>query len=297
MESNKFAAAAYSLTPWPPKPGTQSPSRLLAVLRGVAVIAVTLLSFPGALWYYARSGGGASREAIWRRQAISFVQTWSRRVLRVLGVRVRASGPLPPEGALILPNHMGYLDILVFGSLMPAVFLSRVEIRGWPVIGTLIRMSGHLFIDRNRLRDVSRINEEIAALLRQRFRLIAFIEGTSGSGADVLPFRSSLTNAAYLAKCPVVPAAIRYDRSDPSISVEADVAYWGEHAFGSHLPRLFGLRGIVADVTFGAPIDPLPESRQQLAAEARNRVRALYFSDRPVPPDPADSAPPPTPGA
>ena len=55
--------------------------------------------------------------------------------LRLFGLRVTQSGSPPGEcePALVLSNHVSWLDIIVLGSLRPLSFVAKSEIAGWPV--------------------------------------------------------------------------------------------------------------------------------------------------------------------
>ena len=65
-----------------------------------------------------------------------WLSRWSRRLLRVLAVRVAGLG-LPPQCGLLVSNHLGYLDVLVLAAVQPCVFVAKAEVRHWPVLGVL----------------------------------------------------------------------------------------------------------------------------------------------------------------
>src|SRR5919198_412430 len=76
--------------------------------------------------------------ALWLQQAC-------RRVLRILNVKIHTEGPIPLHG-LMACNHLSYLDILVISTIPPAVFISKSEVKRWPVFGWFAQLSGTLFI-------------------------------------------------------------------------------------------------------------------------------------------------------
>src|SRR5689334_5567414 len=88
-----------------------------------------------ALADYHRSGG--SRQSL--AQRAEWLHRASASGLRRLGIEVKYKGPLP-EAGLIVSNHLSYLDILVFSSVMPCVFVSKAEVRSWPVFGMMATM-------------------------------------------------------------------------------------------------------------------------------------------------------------
>ena len=124
-----------------------------------------------------------------------WVQRHSRRVLKIFKLEPRVAGPVPTRG-LLVSNHLGYLDILVLASITPAVFVSKREIKSWPVVGWLAQMGGTLFVNRERRVQVGRVNDEIQAALNQGALVVLFPEGTSSNGQTVLPFKSSLLEPA-----------------------------------------------------------------------------------------------------
>ena len=101
---------------------------------------------------------------------------------------VSASGPLPASG-LIVSNHLSYLDILFYASLMPCIFVSKSEVLSWPLFGILARCGGTIFVERSRAHGVDEPARRIAAALTLGIPVVLFPEGTSTDGRTVLPFR------------------------------------------------------------------------------------------------------------
>src|SRR5215510_7916056 len=119
------------------------------------------------------------------RSRAQWLQQACRRVLRVLDVKIKTQGPIPLKGLLVC-NHLSYLDILVISTITPAVFISKSEVKRWPVFGWFARMSGTLFVERGRRADVSRLNLEVEYVLDAGGLVVLFPEGTSSDGRDVL---------------------------------------------------------------------------------------------------------------
>ena len=128
---------------------------------------------------------------------------------------------------------------------------------------------------RGRLRGVHEANRLVTERLTQGLSVCAFLEGTSSGGGAVMPFHSSLIQPAIDAGVPVVPAALRWQATDPAIDIAEDVAYWGDHTLAPHLWRVLGLRGLRVDVTFGAPSSSGGQDRKTLAGTAHDSVCAL----------------------
>lgn len=58
-------------------------------------------------------------------------------LVRCLPLRVRVHGQLPGQTALWLSNHVSWCDIPLLGALQPLTFLSKAEVRAWPLAGWL----------------------------------------------------------------------------------------------------------------------------------------------------------------
>ncbi|HZI31470.1 MAG TPA: lysophospholipid acyltransferase family protein, partial [Candidatus Binatia bacterium] len=84
----------------------------------------------------------------------------SRRHLRIFGYSADVSGPIPKSG-LLVSNHLSYLDILAIASTTPAVFVSKAEVRHWPLFGWFAAIAGTVFVDRTRRTQVGEVNQEI----------------------------------------------------------------------------------------------------------------------------------------
>jgi 1-acyl-sn-glycerol-3-phosphate acyltransferase len=152
----------------------------------------------------------------------------------------------------LVSNHLSYVDVVVFASQFHCLFVAKKDVESWPIIGTLCRSVGTVFIDRRNRRDLTRVNDGIAQALEDGCGVILFPEGTSTKGSSVLPFRSSLLEAAAIQGFPVSSAAVSYRvlADDPPASLS--VCWWGDMTFGSHFAELLQLRRIEATVSFGS---------------------------------------------
>jgi 1-acyl-sn-glycerol-3-phosphate acyltransferase len=228
-----------------------------------ATLAAVTVDFGFQLWL-----AGKSRDL---RARCEWTSRSARKLMRCVNLRPHYSGE-PPRAGLLVSNHLGYLDILVLAARQPAVFVSKADVRGWPVLGFLTRLAGTLFVRRERRTDVSPLNNQVVALLRAGFVVVVFPEGTSSDGHKVLPFFSSLLEPAVAGGCAVTPAFIRYELAGGS--VEDEVCYWRDMTFGPHFLNLLTKREIRAHVRFG-PARPAGDDRKQLARELQQAVRNL----------------------
>lgn len=137
------------------------------------------------------------------------VSWWHQRLLDILHVEVAQTGHRPQPPALLVSNHVSWLDIPVLGSLTHSNFLSKDEVRRWPVIGWLAAASGTLFIRRG-AGEAGSIARQIADHLASDGLLTLFPEGTTTDGSEVRPFFPRLFASAIETGAPVVPVALRY---------------------------------------------------------------------------------------
>lgn len=211
------------------------------------------------------------------------IRWWANRLLRVLGVRVQtAMPPSLPGGALLVCNHVSWLDIYLILASCRVHFVSKSEVRRWPVVGWLAHRTGTLFLERGRRADTARINAEMTALLRQGRWVAMFPEGTTSDGRGLRRYLPSLLQPAVALDCPVVPAALRYRDLDGRYS--AAPAYVDDISLWNSLKRIVDEPGLVAELHFGPPIQPDGHRRTLAASAEAATARLLGLA-------PADSSP------
>ncbi len=198
----------------------------------------------------------------------------SRRHLKIFGYSADVAGDIPTSG-LLVSNHLSYLDILAISSVTPAVFVSKAEVRGWPLFGWFATIAGTVFIQRERRTHVGEVNREIETALAAGALVVVFPEGTSSDGADVLPFRASLLEPALRGGHEISVGWIHYELADGDARNE--VCYWGEHAFLPHLVNLLGKKSVHATLRFGK-FHRTTDDRKELAQQLRAAVLALKNS-------------------
>ena len=125
------------------------------------------------------------------------VPVWFHRFLLALGgVRVHASGgPALQRPLLLVANHVSWLDIVTLTALAPVRFVSKAEVRSWPLIGWLARLQRSVFIDRGDRSTVAGKASEVVEALRAGDLVVIFPEGTTSDGRRVLFFKSGLLGA------------------------------------------------------------------------------------------------------
>lgn len=201
--------------------------------------------------------GIAGRWRIISRLTRSFASLLS----RLMGLRITVDGAaarLEGGGYLIVSNHLGYLDGVVLGSIFPVLYVSKKEVRRWPLIGQWTALCGAIFVDRQRKDRIPLLVEEIAMKLRSGANVLLFPEGTSTNGDRLLPFQTAPFAAPLRVRAPIVPVTLAYETIDgaPLSPANRDTVYWyGDMEFASHFWRLLALRRIEVTVKIHPTIE------------------------------------------
>lgn len=209
-------------------------------------------------------------------QRQGYQQAFSRKLLVILGVRLEVLGVPPPvlfpANTLVVANHVSWLDIVAINSTTITRFVAKSEIRDWPLIGLLATRAGTLYIERSSRRDAARINMTMAKALKAGDCIGLFPEGTTSDGRALLPFKSSLFDAAVKAKAQVWPVTLRFKNADGSISDTAP--YVGETHLLQSVWQLVSARGQAVEVFYGAPVSSEGHTRFSLAERVAIEVAA-----------------------
>ncbi|MCC6546291.1 1-acyl-sn-glycerol-3-phosphate acyltransferase [Candidatus Sumerlaeota bacterium] len=242
-------------------------------VRTVLVLIVSVAMFPVYLLLRLVTWSRGTRISL----AENYSRLWFRIVVAIAGIKVRVIGSLPPRGALLAPNHIGYADILALGSTVPCTFVTRTEILRWPVVGFILKSLEQPAVERVQSRDLKSAADSMGAGLREGKTLAVFLEGTSTGGDRVLPFRTPVVQAAIDAGAPVVPVAIVWSTTDQCMDLADKVAYWKKaHDFGPHVWDFFSVSGRLAvTLTFTEAIPADFGDRKKIAALARDRIMAI----------------------
>jgi 1-acyl-sn-glycerol-3-phosphate acyltransferase len=203
------------------------------------------------------------------------MRRWAQLACVCMGIRVRTQGAAPAGSYLLVSNHLGYTDIPVIASQTGCRFVSKSEVRHWPVVGPLARLAGTVFVNRARRRDVLRVGGEIGAAVAEGSGVVFFPEGTSTRGERVEHFRSSLLQPAAEADLPVHFATLRYETPEGEQAADMSVAWWGDMTLGPHLLHLMRMPRIDALLIFGK--EPLRHSDRKLLAEGLQTAVAERF--------------------
>jgi 1-acyl-sn-glycerol-3-phosphate acyltransferase len=190
-----------------------------------------------------------------RLRALScWTRLFNRFLVFFLGIKVvLEGGRLYPQerGTFIISNHLGYLDGIILASLFNIVFVSKSEVKSWPLFGWMTSASGAIFIDRKRKNKSADYIREASAALEKKINLLVFPEGTSTNGERLSPFQSVHFQSPINAGSPILPLNITYTKiNGRQVSPENrdKVCWYGQVKFFSHILGAFKLRRIEAKV-------------------------------------------------
>lgn len=257
-------------------------SRLRVYARVARVLLVVALGLSMALVFGLFERLGVANSMMRR-------QRWSRffmkRLSRALPFRVTVHGQLPQQPMLWVSNHVSWTDIPLLGMLTPLSFLSKAEVRTWPVAGWLAAKAGSLFIRRG-AGDSQLIRKQMSRHLQQQHPLLMFPEGTTTDGRSLRTFHGRLLSAAIDADVALQPVAIRYLRDG---QIDPLAPFIGDDDLLSHLMRLFANDQGDVHIHLLKPISCHGQERAALAFAAQQAVHNALFGDvaQPARPRPA----------
>ena len=197
-----------------------------------------------------------------------------RTMLRVMGVKLAVTGPLPQRGTLIVANHLSWFDIVVIGALTPLSFIAKSEVKGWPLFGQLAMLQHTVFVDRRRGRHNKTDGDSMARRLRKGHSMVIFAEATNSDGIKVLPFKSTLmAGIEGDMRIPVQAMTMAYTRNhDIAMGRRQRMAYaWlGDIGLLEHFYFMLAAPPATVEICFH---EPLPDS---LKGNRKLMTKALY---------------------
>ena len=203
-----------------------------------------------------------------------------RTILNIKVTVIGDVGELERGGYVIISNHLGYVDGFVLGSIFSVVFVSKREVKKWPVIGQWTTLCGTIFINRQRKDQVPSVVEEISRKLREEANILLFPEGSATNGERMLPFQTAPLAAPLRNRSIIVPVTLTYKSVDdkPVSEANRDLIYcYGDMDFVPHFWKLLSLRSVEVIVTVQPKIECVryvdnSAGRKKLAIDCYNRV-------------------------
>lgn len=195
----------------------------------------------------------------WR---LKIVTRWSRVLCQICGLQIQCYGQRAPTPALFVANHISWLDIFALLSTFPVTFVSKQEVRSWPLIGWLAHRVGTLFLRRGQFEASALATHSIVNALFNQMNVLFFPEGTSTEGRSVKRFHARIFQAAIDTGVQVQPVALRYPQGK---DINLTVPYIGKDSFLVHLWRILGEPELQVELWFCPPISSDNKKRRELA--------------------------------
>ncbi len=217
----------------------------------------------GKQWFYTVQGAQAT-------------QRWMQQGCRILNLNIHVKGEVAADSTILVANHISWLDIVAIAAVTPVTFVSKLDLKHWPIVGVLAKFSGTVFIKRGSLFSMHETLNNLVNVLNLGRKTIFFPEGTTTTGVGVNKFHSGLFETAYTANCAVQPIAIRYFREGKA---DRDIApYVDDDHFLMHLWRLLVERKISLQLDFLKEIPAKKHSRRELAQTCQQRISNVLTS-------------------
>jgi 1-acyl-sn-glycerol-3-phosphate acyltransferase len=186
------------------------------------------------------------------------------------------------RGALVVSNHISWLDIVAVNAVQPMRAQAKKELAGWPIIGKLANAGGTVYLDRESLHALPVAVDELMKAMRGGSLVNVSPEGTTWCGLARGRFRPAMFQAAIDADVPVVPLVVRYRLEDGRDTTAP--AFIGDETLVTSLKRTARVRGMVLEVHVLDPIEPsTAKDRRDLAAITQASVREVLSRTQTLP--------------
>jgi len=183
-----------------------------------------------------------------------------RSICLIFNIKVAVKGEQASGHVIYVGNHLSYIDIAVIGANLKATFISKADVKNWPILGLLATLGKTVFIERSR-NAAAKCIQDIKATMESGRNLVLFPEGTSTNGMDVLPFKSTIfdlfLDQELKEKLSVQPFTLTLQSINGHAALTAkdhDIYAWhGDMEFFPHLWQLAHSREAQILLTFHPP--------------------------------------------
>jgi 1-acyl-sn-glycerol-3-phosphate acyltransferase len=182
--------------------------------------------FPRAVPSFSELRRARDSEALEQAEAL---RELCRGLCQLHGIEVEVCGQLPDRPAVIVANHLGYIDPLVLCSLLPCSPIAKSEISSWPIIGALLRRRNVSFVRRGSAQSGARVLKRCLGSLRAGVSVLNFPEGTTSRGG-LLPFQMGAFWLARRTGLPILPVGMDFE--------SLAMCWVGDDAFLPHYSKL-----------------------------------------------------------
>ena len=196
---------------------------------------------------------------------------YHRVLCRLLGVVIVIEGRAPVAPALLVSNHVSWLDIPILSSVMPLSFIAKREVGGWPIFGWMAKLQRCVFVNRKNRQSTGKSSAEIADRLNQGDCLVLFPEGTSNNGRSIMPFKSAYFGVVDNLNVKVIPVTIAYQSNynlPLTLRQRPSFAWYGDMDLVPHLGDALKAGPLKVTIIFHEALPKLPRKDMAKLAHA-----------------------------
>lgn len=203
------------------------------------------------------------------------VRWWLHKIVRIVGVQATVMGQPATAHTLLVANHVSWLDIPLLGGVAGPRFLSKQEVRHWPVIGWLADRAGTLFIARGKAGAAAQASQVIVQAMQAGRSVLVFPEGTTTTGNDVRTFHARLFAPAVDNDLAVQPVCLDYGSPSARGLTNPLVPYVNEQSLLDNLWGLLGEKSVPVQIHFLPPLATAGVARKAIAADCEEQIRQV----------------------
>jgi len=246
------------------------------IYKLIGLVFLALISIPIVMFLTFGSHGIEPNEKL-----KAYRKKWLQQVVKVVGIKIEIRGETvnaageTQKHALWTANHISWMDIAVIGS-QGSGFLSKAEVRKWPIIGWLGEKGGTVFIERGGKNASQIAAKAIAKHIQNGDNILVFPEGTTHSGEDVKRFHARIFAPALDHQLMVQPIALKYLDKDGQRHPKAA---WNNQSFIGNLMGVLAQPSIHVVLTFLPMLDSRQFSeRKKLAETIEQQIRDVVLA-------------------
>ncbi len=173
------------------------------------------------------------------------------------------------KGILIISNHAGFLDIFVLSALFGSVFVSKAEIKYYPVIGQIAWLMGVIFLNRNSSNERLRVLNTIAEKCSNQI-LAVFPQGTTSRISERLSFNRGIFKVIELnPEMSLLPVTLHYKD-------DAEIAWSKPQSFMENIMRVCARKRVGVKVIVHEPFT-IDHYREKTAAQICKMVEHIVL--------------------
>ena len=209
---------------------------------------------------------------------IAISKIYSQVFLKVIGARVNSQIKEIPSNAMVVSNHLSWIDPILILSKSPMVFITSTDVKSHSFLGKVTRLAGCSFVNRSP-HTLKKEMVELSVIPKSNTKMGFFPEATTGKGLELLPFKSALFNLSFEFETPIQVLCVRYKKIDNEATNENNIDrinYYGGDTFGESFKSILSIKSFEVDVLKGPTLYPKDfENRKELSKKVREEIDAL----------------------